>query len=111
MTVTAHFDGPVARTCRITWHDPGVTATRADAVAQCRRTLIVLSVGPVAPPTTAASQAPDAVPDRSGALLGIVALAAASLLLSLRANGARRCSSPPPPQTGQEEVGKCPARS
>jgi len=54
--VSAHFDGPVARTCRVTWHDPGVTFTRADAVAECRRALVVLSVGPVAPPATSTSR-------------------------------------------------------
>jgi hypothetical protein len=54
--VSAHFDGPVARTCRVTWHDPGVTFTRADAVAECRRALVVLSMGPVAPPATSTSR-------------------------------------------------------
>jgi hypothetical protein len=55
-TVTAHLDGPVARTCRVTRHDPGGTFARADAVAECRRALMVLSVGPVAPPATSTSR-------------------------------------------------------
>lgn len=89
-TVRAHFDGPVARACRVTWLEPGVSFTRADAVAQCRETLIVLSVGPVVPPATATSRAPDEAPDRPLALFGIAALATASLLLGLRARAARR---------------------
>jgi hypothetical protein len=51
--VSAHFDGPVAHTCRVIWHDPGVSFTDADAVAECRRALIILSVGPLSPPATA----------------------------------------------------------
>ena len=37
----------------MTWHDPGVSFTDADAVAECRRALIILSVGPLSPPATA----------------------------------------------------------
>ena len=51
--VSAHFDGPVARTCRVTSVVEGSTFTDADAVAECRRLLIVLSVGTAVPSTTA----------------------------------------------------------
>jgi hypothetical protein len=56
-TVTAHFDGPVARTCRIASQPPGAGETNGDAVAWCRAQLIVLGVGPLEPPETAATAA------------------------------------------------------
>ena len=53
VTASAHFDGPVAQTCRYADHPPGPGFTTRDAVAGCRMRLIVLSVGSVAPPDTA----------------------------------------------------------
>lgn len=52
VTVSGHFDGPVARTCRIAEQPPGAGATTADAIAECRTKFIILSVGPGAPPAT-----------------------------------------------------------
>ena len=61
VTVSAHFDGPVAQTCRYQEHPPGPGFSKADAIAECREDLIVLSVG------TAASAGPDAPPDTATA--------------------------------------------
>ena len=84
--VSAHFDGPVARTCRVVSHAPGVTFTNAGAIRQCRQSLIVLSVGPVGgatPPPTSTLAAAPAVPERAPTpLLGLAGLALASLLLA-----------------------------
>jgi hypothetical protein len=52
VTVSAHFDGPVAQTCRY----PSHPRANRDAVEVCRRSLIVLSVGTVALPDTATAQ-------------------------------------------------------
>ena len=51
-TVSAHYDGPVAQTCRYASHPPGGGFSRSDAVAECRAKLIVLSVGPDTLPAT-----------------------------------------------------------
>ena len=45
-TVTARFDDPVAQTCRYSEKPAGGGFTKADAVAECRAKLVVLSVGP-----------------------------------------------------------------
>lgn len=45
--VSAHYDGPVARTCRYVSYVPDPTLTKQAAVRECRQKLIVLSVGPV----------------------------------------------------------------
>jgi hypothetical protein len=52
--VSAHFDGPIAHTCQVTSVVEGVTFTDSDAVAECRRALIVLSVGTAVPSASAA---------------------------------------------------------
>jgi hypothetical protein len=64
VTVSAHFDGPVAQTCRFDEHPPGPGFSTADAIAACREELIVLSVGsgastgPGSPPDTATADGP-----------------------------------------------------
>jgi hypothetical protein len=81
-TVSAHFDGPVARTCRFTDHPSEPGFTKRDAAANCKAKLIVLSVGSVAPPDTA--MAAVGRPDPAGlplALLALATLALVSLLL------------------------------
>ena len=52
--VSARFDDPVARTCRAVSSVEGSTFTDAEAVAECRRLLIVLSVGTGDPSASAA---------------------------------------------------------
>ena len=61
VTVSAHFDGPVAQTCRYAWHAPGKGYTKHAAINECREKLIVLSVGPDTLPATDAfaSTAPE----------------------------------------------------
>ncbi len=76
-TVSAHFDGPVARTCRFTDHPSEPGFTKRDAVANCKAKLIVLSVGSVAPPDT--SMAAPGHEDPVG--LPLVPLAVATLAL------------------------------
>ncbi len=80
-TVRAHFDGPIARTCRFTWVPPGSGFTTHDAVANCRAKLIVLSVGSVAPPDT--SMAAVGHEDRRGLSLALLAMAALALVALL----------------------------
>jgi hypothetical protein len=84
-TVSAHFDGPVARTCRFTVHPSEPGFTKRDAVANCKAKLIVLSVGLVAPPDTATGV--EGHEDRVGlrlTLLAVMAVVLASLLLAGR---------------------------
>ena len=59
-TVSAHYDGPVAQTCRYSSHPPGKGFSKQAAVAECRVKLIVLSVGPDTLPATDADAAPEA---------------------------------------------------
>jgi hypothetical protein len=84
-TVSAHFDGPVARTCRYAAGSRGVDLTKRAAVAWCRTQLIVLSVGPTEPPATATAglvaEIPAAPPP---APLSVALLALGSLLLAGR---------------------------
>lgn len=95
-TVRAHFDGPVARTCRFVEHPPGPGFTTRDAVASCRAKLIVLSIGPVAPPATATVATPTPAGDRTTpALLAAVAAILVSLLLSQAPGRAPRAASGP----------------
>ena len=54
VSVSAHFDDPVARTCRAVSIVEGSTFTDAEAVAECRQLLIVLSVGTEVPSAWAA---------------------------------------------------------
>ena len=61
-TVSAHYDGPVAQTCRYSSHPPGKGFSKQAAVAECRAKLIVLSVGPDSLPATDAVTAPSAAP-------------------------------------------------
>ena len=57
-TVTARFDDPVAQTCHYADKPAGAGVTKADAVAECRAKLVVLSVGPDSNPATDAVAAP-----------------------------------------------------
>ena len=89
-TVSAHFDGPIARTCRFTWVPPGSGFTTRDAVENCRAKLIVLSVGSAAPPDT--SMAAVGHESRLGPppmLLAVTALAFVSLLFASRSPSRR----------------------
>jgi hypothetical protein len=76
VTVSAHYDGPVAQTCRYPEHPSGPGFSKADAILACRQELIVLSVGvgvgvslgPGGPPDTATAAFAVAT-DRAGGLL------------------------------------------
>lgn len=89
-TVTAHFDGPVARTCRIASQPPGESQTTADAIAACRKELIVLGVGPIEPPATATAAPHDDVAAASPAVpLALGGLALGAFLVSGRRRSRR----------------------
>ncbi len=96
MTVSGHFDGPVARTCRIAEQPPGVGQTTADAIAECRTKLIILSVGPGAPPptdTVGAAQETSTNPSPAWPWMAVFALAwpaFAAYLASIRRRVAPR---------------------
>lgn len=51
-TIRAQYDAPVAQTCRYAEKPAGGGFTKADAVAECRAKLVVLSVGPDSGPST-----------------------------------------------------------
>ena len=84
-TVSAHYDGPVAQTCRYSSHPPGKGFSKQAAVAECRAKLIVLSVGPDSLPATDAVAALDDAP-RGGpaALAWFVVFGAGVLVLAAR---------------------------
>jgi hypothetical protein len=91
VAVSAHFDGPVARTCRIAEQAEGANLTARDAVAECRTRLIVLSVGSFTPPDTATAGVPSAgwvAPQP--ALLPVGVFVLASLLVAGRLPRRRR---------------------
>jgi hypothetical protein len=90
-TLSAHFDGPVAQTCRYAEHPSGTGFTRQDAVAECREKLIILSVGPVVDlPATDAVAGTRAEADLPSTVpLWIAILALAVLLLASRASRRR----------------------
>jgi hypothetical protein len=90
-TVTAHFDGPVAQTCRYAEHPPGPGYTRSSAIAECRTKLIVLSVGfgPL-PATTTVAVGADVGDGPSTALPWVATFAVVSLLLASRWTSSRR---------------------
>lgn len=71
VTVQAHFDGPVAQTCRYHGQHLGKGMTKRAAIEDCRQRLIVLSVGPDTLPATdtVAGQRP-APADRPAIALG-----------------------------------------
>jgi hypothetical protein len=54
--VSAHFDDPVAQTCRANGTVEGGKFTDAEAVAECRRLLIVLSIDTDVPSASAADR-------------------------------------------------------
>jgi len=80
-TVSGHFDGPVARTCRIAEQPPGAGATTSDAIAECRAKLIILSVGPGVPPATDTVTAGDGDPAGASAAWPWVATFALAAVL------------------------------
>jgi hypothetical protein len=90
VTVSGHFDGPVAQTCRIADQPPGGGATTSDAIAECRTKLIILSVGPGAPPPTDAVTAGDGNPAGPlAALPWIATFALAAVLFAVRTPSTR----------------------
>ena len=95
-TVSAHYDGPVAQTCRYDAHPAGKGFSKQDAIAACRQKLIVLSVGSGALPATdtvaASADAGAAVTDSPVAWIGGVALVA--LVLASRWPVRRRRAKP-----------------
>jgi hypothetical protein len=101
-TVSAHFDGEVAQTCRYAaGHPAGAGFTKADAVAECRAKLIVLSVGPVVP-LPATDTVAVGHEDRDGpptALFWVATSALVLLLLASRRPSSRRL--PPRPRPSQ----------
>jgi hypothetical protein len=64
-TVTARYDDPVAQTCHYSDKPAGGGFTKADAVAECRAKLVVLSVGPDSNPATDAVAVTGDAPDRT----------------------------------------------
>ena len=89
--VSAHFDGPVARTCRYISYVPDPTLTKQAAVRECRQKLIVLSVGPaVDPPATDVAVAGPLDPGRPVSPLPWVAGFAAAWLLLFAGRPVRR---------------------
>jgi hypothetical protein len=90
-TVSAHYDGPVAQTCRYASHPPGKGYSKHAAVAECRAKLIVLSVGPDSLPATDAVAAPEAEPRGAPAApVWFIAFGVGSLLLAFRRQAVRR---------------------
>jgi hypothetical protein len=84
-TVRAHFDGPVAQTCRYASHPPGKGYSKHAAVDECRAKLIVLSVGPDSLPATDAVTVPEADPRGQPPLIAwFVLFGVGSLLLAFR---------------------------
>jgi hypothetical protein len=95
-TVSAHYDGPVAQTCRYATHPPGKGFTKRAAVQECRQKLIVLAVGPDALPATDTNDAPK--DDGAGvpiAILWIVAFAVCAVLVTMRTRRERSEGAPP----------------
>jgi hypothetical protein len=91
VTVSGHFDGPVARTCRIAEQPPGAGATTSDAIAECRTKFIILSIGPGAPPATdtiSAGELGDAGTP-AGLLPWIATFVLAAILLAARRPSSR----------------------
>jgi len=92
VTVSGHFDGPVAQTCRYGEHPPGADFTVANAIAECQVEFIVLSVGTAALPATSTVAASPG--DRGSPSPPWVAiLAAATVLVALRIPSGRRVPS------------------
>ncbi len=76
-TVSARFDDPVAQTCHYSAKPAGGGFTKADAVAECRAKLVVLSVGPDSNPATDTVAVADDAPDRTSndaPWLGLIAV-------------------------------------
>jgi hypothetical protein len=90
VTVSAHFDGPVAQTCHFSRNIPSQGYTKRAAVEACRQVLIVLSVGVIKPPETATALVPGPVPaDPTLPWLPATAFAIAAGVLTLRRSSRR----------------------
>lgn len=84
-TVTARFDDPVAQTCHYAEKPAGGGFTKADAVAECRAKLVVLSVSRDSNPATDAVAAPAADPrGEPAAPAWLVVFGVVSVLLLVR---------------------------
>ena len=81
----ARFDDPVAQTCHYSEKPAGGGFTKADAVAECRAKLVVLSVGRDSNPATDAVAAPAADPrGEPAAPAWLVVFGVVSVLLLVR---------------------------
>jgi hypothetical protein len=102
VTVSAHFDGPVAQTCSYAQHPPGKEFSKSAAVAECRQKLIVLSVGPdvTSPATDTVAPSPVGRDGPSTPLPWVATFALVTLVLAWRSPSAR--SLVPRRRTGSE---------
>ncbi len=83
-TVSAHFDGPVAQTCRYGGDIPPGGGAKA-AIAECQQKLIVLGIGPgQLPATDAVTAGLDVRDDPPTSLIWVATFAAAWLVLARR---------------------------
>jgi hypothetical protein len=89
-TVSAHFDGPVAQTCRYGGDvRPGGGAKAA--IAECQEKLIVLGIGPDhLPATDTVAVGPYVRDDRSTSMFWVTTFAGAFLFFAWRWPSARR---------------------
>jgi hypothetical protein len=84
-TITARFDDPVAQTCHYSDKPAGAGSTKADAVAECRAKLVVLSVGADSNPATDTVAVPATDPgDRPPMPVWFVAFGVSLLVLLAR---------------------------
>jgi len=92
VVVSAHFDDPVAATCRYSEHPAGPGFSREDAVTGCQASLVVLSVRP--DPLPATDSVATAAPARAGPPPALIASAPVALLLLMLALGRRNRRGP-----------------
>ena len=50
VSVTGHFDDPVAQTCRAPAQGPDIITTDAQAIAECRKHFVITQIRTIAPP-------------------------------------------------------------
>ncbi len=95
-TVSAHYDGPVAQTCRYGPHPAGKGFSKQDAIAACQQKLIVLSVSSGALPATDAVAASTELAPVGADSPGpwIVGVALGALVLASRWPVTRRRAEP-----------------